>query len=491
MSTGVGIGVGVAFGRTAASVPPLHTDGIISEWMFSEGSGSTVADEQGSNAIDLTLPTSPNATWTSTGIATASGLVQTPSITGARTVAFLYKVTRGQTAGFALSGGSASGAGILGDFSSYAQDAGTGATHVGVGGGIAPVKFRDTGAGGFQLNRAGWVLCFVQFATGYNTPFGFGGRHSTTTSRCAAFDIAWAACWNDVLTDSERAAVYDYVRAVMLPRSIYIDYRDCSTVYDGVLLWGQSNADGRALISNLSSGDQSNTTPSNVSIAAIAASNGTDLTVDSLDMGVNQKAVNFDTEFGPEMGAAWQWELNEGASGNVLTICKCSVGSTYLAPSAITGGGPNLTWNADELVTNGLLWGGALRHWYDFERSLLASGIGIRLRGLWWMQGEQDATNTIYSADYDVHIGEVWDAVKTYTSHSDLHMVIARIREEDPLMNATAATEVRADQSSFAAANSDVTLVDTDSFALKADNVHYNAAGMKALGEAFYSNKGW
>ncbi len=40
-------------------------------------------------------------------------------------------------------------------------------------------------------------------------------------------------------------------------------------------------------------------------------------------------------------------------------------------------------------------------------------------------------------------------------------------------------------------ANSGCVLIDTDSFPLQADNVHYTGAGMKSLGTAFYNAVTW
>ena len=153
-----------------------------------------------------------------------------------------------------------------------------------------------------------------------------------------------------------------------------------------------------------------------------------------------------------------------------------------------------MTWHPIEVATSSL-YHNALTDFFDNEQRLLLDGIGPRLKALFWMQGEQDATSATAAPDsvtYQGYLQSLYDDVKTYTGESALPMAVARIRQEDPSMNATAKAAVRAGQADFVAANSSTcTLIDTDSFALKADNVHYNGAGATALGYAFYDAITW
>lgn len=469
--------------RRQGAIPEMVTDGLLSEWRFSEGTGSTVADSAGSNDIDLTTPTSPNVSWTAKGVSLASGLVQTPSITGARTVAMLYRVGRNEEAGFILSGGLVSGSGVLGS-----QIVTTITPHIGVGQGVTPVIRRTSdGRVALRVNRGGWVLLFCEFDTAYNTVLGLGGRHSTTTSRCADFELAWVAVWDDQLSDAERAQVYDHVRGnYAKPRSIYIDWRDAPTYADTALLWGQSNADGRAKIADLSADDQSKS----VSKTFMFSSNiGTVIYPPAaFDLGTNQQATAPSTDFGPEMQMAYDRE--DAATARQLWLGKTALGSTYLASPSVGSPVTNTnSWNADialDLAPSSLL-AQALRDWFDLEQYMLSQGVGPRLRGLCWMQGEQDATGTTFSADYQANLQALYDTAKTYTGYSNLPVAVGRIRDQDPTFDATAVSQVRAAQAAFVTANSSVaTLIDTDAMSLATDDVHYDAAGQKALGSAFY-----
>lgn len=474
-------------GTPPVVVPDLPTTGLISEWRFDEGSGNTVADQVGSNDIDLTDPPNPNTTWTSRGITTTNGAVWTPNLTNVRTIAQLVKVERSVTSGFVFAGGQAPNTGATAEF---VRDGDV--WHVGMGAGISPIRRRSTGQGVVQMNHGGWCLVFRELDAQYTDVYAFGGRANTVESgRLASGEIGWMVAYSTQLSDQDREDIYGYVRDLVKGRGIRIDYRDCATTYHCQLIWGQSNADGRALITSLSAPDQAATTPSNVKIAAINA-NGDEIgTIDDLEMGVNQQDTDPSSDFGPEMGLAWEWEDNEGASGNVLAIFKAAQGSTFLAPSSlaeVSSGG--VTWNKDEVETGSMFQQMGIKGWYQVMAELLNNDIGPRLRGILWWQGGQDAQSVNTSLDYDVHVGEFWTELKNHCGgFTGLHMVLYQYYEVTVNVQA-AYDEVRADQASFAAANSDVTLV-TISDLTFADNVHPDGPGAKTAGERGYTNKGW
>lgn len=491
MPTAIGVGLGTAFGADGGGsapivVPPLPATGLISEWRFAEGSGTTVADSVGANTINLNLPTTPNFTWQPYGVSLAAGLIQTPSLTSVRTVAMLCRVVRGEVSGFMLSGGSGgSGTGLLGD--NFAPSTYT--FYIGCGQGVAPMRqVQTSGKAISRVNRGGWMLIICEFTSASSSPIGFGGRHSTTTSRCTQYEIMWGAAWTGQLTSQDRSDMYGYVRNLAKLRSKPIDYRDCATTYDCVLLLGQSNADGRAPKSLLSAPDQARTTP-DVRIMPAGGSSGATVVYPpaTLVLGTNQQQTLPAVNFGPEMGAAWSHE--DGSHPRVLTFSKTATGSTWLVASSSGLSTSPTSWNANEVQTSGMLWS-ALKNWWDVEQEALNNGVGPRLRGLWWMQGEQDATDAtlVASGAYQANLQALYDAVVLHTAAAALPIAVGRIRNQDPLMDATAAAAVRAAQAAFVAANPSVaTLLDTDSYALQADNVHYTAAGQKSLGQAFYS----
>jgi hypothetical protein len=440
---------------------------LISEWQFAEGSGTAVDDAVGANNINLDLPTTPNYTWSARGITLASGLVQTPSITSARTVALLYKVGIGEATGFELSGGSGSGAGLLADSISTAYT-----VHVGVARGVKPLEFRDSnGTAAYQLNRGGWILAFCDFNAAYTTALGFGGRHSTTSSRCTAFEVAWAAAFSGVLTTGERQQIYEMARVLSASRSFYLDWRDAPVTGDVVAIWGQSNGEGRAKLTDLSAEDAARTTPNTYICRR------TETSYALMVKGTNQQTDAPTTDFGPELGMAWEYE--DSVPTRDLYFAKYAIGSTYLTPTA------GQDWATSELEASGHFWF-ALRNLWTLEALMLNAGVGPKLRGVFWMQGEQDATADSASLLYMKELRALVDKYREQVADPQAMFCIGRIRDQDPAFDATAVVQVRLAQVMTGGLDNGTVWIDTDSFALKTDNVHYNAAGMKALGQAVY-----
>ena len=474
----------------------LPLTNIISEWQFNENTGTTVYDRRGSNHIvfNSTFQSTysvPAPEWTGHGLKLVSGMIQTPSMAGVRTIAMVYRVKRGETSGFILSGtGGTSGTGIVGN--AIPVTAGY-SFNIGGGNGVAPVRCRtDLGSVANRLTRGGYVLVFCEVPSATTTTLGLGGRHSTTTSRCAEFEIVHLATYSGTFSGQDRTDYYNVMRQALLPRRIYLDWRDCLDYVDCVALWGQSNADGRALNTDLSAG-QLATRIAHTFIQPGLASGSYWPRSDLLSIGLNQQTSAPSTNFGPEIGAMLAREGAGSSRLRDLYLSKIPLGSTWLAPSSLGVGGitASNTWHPGELASNSLLHF-AQSAWWDMEQALLLRGIGPRLRALWWMQGEQDATNQTAAASYQTYLQALYDDAKSCLGYSALPIVVGRIRNVDPSMDATAAANVRSAQAAFVTANSSAaTLIDTDGYALKADNVHYNGAGQLALGGAFYSATGF
>lgn len=469
----------------------LPSANIISEWRFTEKTGTTVYDRRGSNNIvfDATFQSTysaPAPEWTGHGVRLTSSMIQTPSMAGVRTIVMVYRVRRGETAGFILSGiGGSSGTGVLGNAVPYA----TGNNFwVGGGNGVAPVRFRtDNGAAANRLTRGGYVLLFAEVPSAITMTLGLGGRYGTTTSRCAEFGLVHLATYGGTLSSQDRLDYYNVMRQALLPRGIRLDWRDCLDHVDCVALWGQSNADGRALNTDLSAGQLATRIAHTFIQPGLA--NGTIWPrPDLLSIGLNQQLSAPATNFGPEIGAMLAREAAGSSRLRDLYISKAPLGSTWLAPSSlgVSGITASNTWNAAEIATSSLLHS-AETAWWDMEQALLLRGIGPRLRALWWMQGEQDATSASASTSHQDYLQALYNDAASYLGYPALPIVVGRIRNMDPSMDSTAAANVRSAQASFVSANSPAaTMIDTDSYALKSDNVHYNGAGQLALGAAFY-----
>lgn len=479
---------GGAVDAELAAYASMPQTGLISQWRFREGTGTTVADEIGSNDINLDTPTTPNYTWTARGIQLTAGLVQTPSITSVRTVAFLYRVVRGDT-NFLLSGGpSGSGSGILGDSVTTAYT-----HHVGGVRGVTPTKFRaSNGTAAYRLNRGAWKVAFCEFSSAGNSVIGFGGRHSTTTSRCADFEIAGAVAYSGQLNDANRLAIYNAYRTIAANRGFYIDWRDCPTTEDMYWLWGESNADGRALISGLSAGEQAKSLSRNYFVRNSGSTLSFGPAPTALTLGNDPNNVNDATIFGPIIAVAWERQDDNTITRNLHCVMS-GTGSTYMALGGVGSSTSGTSWNAAELPAAGLFWL-SMRAVWDAEDDLLLDGIGPKLAGTVTSIGLNDATNTAHTTDtatYQALLQATHDAIETYLAAPDLPMVMLKTHNSDPGSNATALGHVRAAQVAFAAANSNVELIDTDATGLNVDSVHYSAAGMKTLGPLIYDALPW
>ena len=96
------------------------------------------------------------------------------------------------------------------------------------------------------------------------------------------------------------------------------------------------------------------------------------------------------------------------------------------------------------------------------QATLLLAGLGAKLVGFCFMQGENDATDATAAAAYQTNL-QSYEAIVTYTGFPDLPVVIGRITTGDA--GETESATVRAAQAAFVAANPGVaTLIDTDSF---------------------------
>ncbi|MCJ8334579.1 MAG: sialate O-acetylesterase [Epibacterium sp.] len=480
MSMALSLGIGV--NRGGGPVDPwagIPTDGLVAEWRFSEGTGTAVADEVGSNDIDLTTPTTPNTTWVDGGVRTQSGLIQTPSIT-ARTIAYCHRIDTG--GGFAISGGASSGNGALDDF---AQPADT--WHIGQHAGVSPVRFRATGDGAEVLIAGGWRVVFRELDISRTSIYGFGGRHSTTTSRCGDATFAWVAAWDDTLTDTERLAVYNTLRGIIAARETTkrMDWRDCATKANAVFLWGQSNAEGRASISNLSAEDQAITfSQTKIATTGLGGSSVIDASFADLDLGVNQQRDDPANEFGPETFLAHSYE--QGSNSRDLYISKSAKGNTWLASSADPNVSASFTWSPDELETSAGIWQSAFPAWWQQRATALDAGIGLDLRAFCWMQGENDATADTTSSAYNANLTAFKADIRTYTGVADLPFIAGRITN---VSGGNATWEGRVRDAIDAVAD---TSIDTDAFGvITGDEVHYSAAGQKSLGQAFAAAVSW
>ena len=111
-------------------------------------------------------------------------------------------------------------------------------------------------------------------------------------------------------------------------------------------------------------------------------------------------------------------------------------------------------------------------------------GRTIILRGMIWMQGETDAFTTAPSNAYQVNLAAfIADFRLTYGSN--VPFVIGKLSTAQTLINTTNLGIVRNAQEAVKAATPNSAIVNTDTFGILSDNIHFNAAGQQSLGYGF------
>ncbi|MCF3936660.1 sialate O-acetylesterase [Acuticoccus sp. M5D2P5] len=465
-------------GGQADPYAQLHTAGLLAEYRLDEGSGTTVTDRAGGHDIDLTdTAKNPNLTWTGRGVRTEAGKLETPTITGARTIVFLYRDNALQNAGHVVSGGSSSSDGWYGttvrDFEEH---------WIGQGRGVTKLVVRSGGSSVYPLQTGGWRVGFRELGGPTNSAFAFGGRQNSTSSRCPDYEVAWIGIYDDVLNDAERAAIYGSMRQVAQSRGFYIDVRDCPASADALIMWGQSNIDGRALVGDIASGETSFST---VKIGADGFGGMFDEgpAMADLDIGTNQQATNPALYFGPELGIARAHVA--AAAGRDLYLSKCAEGGTYMAPtSADVPVGKS--WSIEETFSAAGVWRDALPHLLRHIAQGLDLGIGLEVKALLWMQGDADtegpATADLWANEFE----KLVDTLRVAIGSPTLKIVVARISDRLSPTDPAAFATVRAAQVVGGAGGVIDVVVDTDPFSMASVD-HLDADGQLALGNAFYA----
>lgn len=182
-------------------------------------------------------------------------------------------------------------------------------------------------------------------------------------------------------------------------------------------------------------------------------------------------------QFGPEitMGRRLADSIGDGVSERIAII-KYGVGGTSLSSDWKAGGdattvgdGPRYV-TFQQTVTNGM--------------TALAAAhpdATIAIEGMLWVQGERDVvigTHAEYEANLTAFIADV-----RATYGEGLPFVISRLSTGQTALDAGRLSVVRAAQDAVAAADPLSALLDTDTFGIKTDNLHFDAAGQQHLGD--------
>lgn len=187
--------------------------------------------------------------------------------------------------------------------------------------------------------------------------------------------------------------------------------------------------------------------------------------------------------FGPEVTFGRSMADFYKPSGDKVAILEFALGGTNLysdwnSSGVAENGKPNLYAHLKTFVAKGM-----------DELKKANPGANVTIDGMLWVQGENDAKKSDrpggvdYSAQYEANLNAfIKDVRKTYGEK--LPFVLSRLSSGQTAVG-DHLNELRASQEKVAAADPLTKMVDTDSFPLNSDNLHFSAAGQQALGIAF------
>lgn len=236
---------------------------------------------------------------------------------------------------------------------------------------------------------------------------------------------------------------------------------------------GQSNGDGRAELSGLPASLQQPQTDVDF-FFRVEGSHPWENQLIALKPGSPEFSQT--TFFGPEVTFGRDMaDYYAGDPDTSVAIIKYANGGTRLYDQWAAPNGPEYVLFQDT-VDAGMA---ALRAAYPADT--------VEIAGMIWMQGENDAASDVYANVYESKLESFIGDVRTRYG-ADLPFVIGRLSANQTGLTYPAGLQkVMAAQTAVADGNSRTGLVDTDSFSLKSDYIHFDTPGMQALGSAFAS----
>jgi hypothetical protein len=183
--------------------------------------------------------------------------------------------------------------------------------------------------------------------------------------------------------------------------------------------------------------------------------------------------------WGPEVEFANRWRADHPADDQVLWIVKVAKGSTGLAQDEAA-----FDWSpasAGEMFDRAA--GAANAAMHNLDGSPYAFS---QYDGLFWMQGEQDATDPTSAAAYEANLTGFLAAARADLLHDPQgHVGLGRITDSAALADSL---DVRVAQWRVDQVDPNLQSFKTIGFAMQPDGLHYAAAGHVALGDGFYDN---
>ena len=114
------------------------------------------------------------------------------------------------------------------------------------------------------------------------------------------------------------------------------------------------------------------------------------------------------------------------------------------------------------------------------SRIQLAEAAGVNVKAIIWQQGEADASSalTATQAEYNTALDTLIDDIRRV--NGDIFVSIGVIADALPAGSYPNRTDVQAAQRAFSKSN--VVVNDTSGASVQGDNIHFDAAGLDAVG---------
>jgi sulfatase modifying factor 1 len=249
--------------------------------------------------------------------------------------------------------------------------------------------------------------------------------------------------------------------------TLIVDYR-----LDVFILTGQSNADGKADISNLSSAGDDRS--ENLIYIGSIADGKTPSTITSTDdwLEGNWESVDLSNggnvarqsgKFGPEVGF-----IDTYSTTQRVAVLKFALGGTSLA-DGLNATTPGLVYEMLKLsITDGL-------------DKLTSQGYGYNVKGLMFLQGESDAEDSTDASNYSINLTNFMGGVQEHLGVTDLPTVVIGI-DSSFYQAWPYTTQVRDAQIAYADTSPYISFVDASGYSLRSDGAHYDADGQIGIG---------
>jgi len=196
---------------------------------------------------------------------------------------------------------------------------------------------------------------------------------------------------------------------------------------------------------------------------------------ETMEVGVNSGNNNGDgtaENWGPE--AEFAYQHRQANPGETIYIVKVAQGGTGLA---LDGGGAD--WN---VASASDLWDDLTGH----VAAALAAVTDLYVAAMFWFQGEADAKIEADANAYADNLDDLVTAARSEFSAPDMKFIAGRIHDTLPIGTYPYKATVRSAQQAFQS-TSECYTIDTDSFSIGGDNVHFTATGFVSVGDSFYT----